>query len=148
MKMPNEIPDHLLAPCGIACILCHRYCESDEPCQGCREGKGKSNHCKSCSIMKCANEKGHYFCFECKEFPCKEVVEFNDSYIERFGHEFLPNAVLMKKEGKEALEKELINKWTCPECGSIICIHDNKCSGCQKHYTGINGSLPIQRIEL
>lgn len=30
MKMPNEISDHLLAPCKIACILCHRYCESDE----------------------------------------------------------------------------------------------------------------------
>lgn len=132
MKMPREIPDNLLAPCGIACILCHRYCEDDEPCQGCRDGKGKSKHCQSCLIMKCAGEKGYSFCIECEEFPCQEIVDFNDMYIRRFGHEFLPNAFLMKNEGKEALVERLKQRWSCPECGDIICIHDNKCSGCQK----------------
>lgn len=132
MKMPKQIPDNLLAPCGIACILCHRYCESDNPCQGCREGKGQSKHCQSCDILKCSQDKGYQYCYECDDFPCEKASGFNDYYIQRFGHEFLPNAILMKKEGKAALEKDLAEKWACPQCGDIICIHDNKCSGCLK----------------
>lgn len=131
MKMLNDIPDNLLAPCGIACILCHRYCGSENPCQGCRNGKGQSKHCQTCKIMQCAGEKGYLFCTECDLFPCEEITSFNAYYIERFGHAFLPNAILMKKEGKAALVKNIKEMWSCKKCGDIICIHDNKCSGCQ-----------------
>ncbi len=132
MKMNDVIPDNLLAPCGINCMLCHHHCESTDPCQGCRGGKGHSKHCRECDILMCVGEKGFQFCIECGEFPCTRLTEFNEMYINRYGHEFLTNALYMKENGKQKLIEMLTAEWSCPDCGGVVCIHDDLCSECHK----------------
>lgn len=134
MKMPKNIAHELLAPCGIDCMLCHHHCESEDPCGGCRGGKGKSQHCKNCELMLCAGKRGCEFCAECDEFPCDKLRGFNDFYIMRYGHEFLPNAILMKEQGERTMTEKLLKNWSCPDCGGVICIHDDTCSECGKKY--------------
>ncbi len=131
MKMPESIPKNLLAPCGLDCMLCHHHCKSDIICGGCRGGNGLSKHCASCDILACTEGKGLTFCYECEDFPCKKLTDFNEVYIRRFGHEFLPNAVMMKEIGIEKASRALNEEWKC-ECGGIICIHDDLCSECRK----------------
>lgn len=60
MKMPEKLDEKLLAPCGINCLVCYRYCAgARKPCPGCRyDGEGKPEHCRRCHIRDCAREKG------------------------------------------------------------------------------------------
>ena len=132
MKMPETIARNLLAPCGLDCLLCHHHCDSDEPCMGCRDGKGKSEHCRTCEILACVTAKGLPYCKDCYEFPCEKLRKFHLTYIERFGHGFLQNARLMRAQGEEALIRQQREDWTCPSCGGVVCIHDGLCSECGK----------------
>lgn len=131
MRMSKTITDQLFAPCGINCMLCHHHCENSEPCEGCRGGKGKSKHCQNCEMLQCVNAKNLHFCFECTEFPCGLIIGFNQMYIDRYGHEFLPNAYVLRDYGKEALTEKIRTEWSCTKCGGVICIHDNCCSECK-----------------
>jgi hypothetical protein len=39
-------------------------------CEGCRSGKCKY---PGCPVWPCINQKEHDYCFQCRDFPCKEV---------------------------------------------------------------------------
>lgn len=133
MKFPDSIPEALTAPCGILCTLCHRHCEDDPPCPGCRDGKGVSKHCQECVTRRCAAERGYRYCMQCAEFPCHALRDFDESYRARFGHVFLPNAIEMKAHGADAMLRKLRADWTCPDCGGVVCIHNDTCSECGRH---------------
>lgn len=56
-----------LALCGLACALC-----SNEDCPGCKDiGCGKA---ASCTVYRCAAEKGLDGCYLCDKFPCGEEI--------------------------------------------------------------------------
>lgn len=90
----------MIAYCGIDCSKCDSYLAtrsgSDEElarvaeklskryraevkpeyviCDGCKTGKRHSYYCtNSCKMRSCCVEKGYDFCFECADFPCKEL---------------------------------------------------------------------------
>ena len=119
----------LLAPCGLDCLLCHHHCKSDEPCEGCRGGRGKSAHCRACELLACVQGRGLRYCAECPEWPCGQLTDFNAMYLRRYGHAFLPNAESMRAGG-EAAALALRAGWMCPDCGGIVCIHDDTCTEC------------------
>ena len=130
MRMPEEMPDALLAPCGIACVLCHHHCREADPCPGCREGQGHSSHCRLCALRRCAADRGLLWCAQCSEFSCAPLTAFNEFYRRTYGFTFLQNADLMRSAGREAMVKRLTHQWRCPDCGGVICIHDGLCSEC------------------
>ena len=71
-----ERKNQLFSLCGLNCGLCPMLL--GKHCGGCGNGN------QSCKIAKCSLEHGKIeYCFECKDFPCKEYqyIDEYDSFI-------------------------------------------------------------------
>lgn len=133
MKMTTEtIPLQMFAPCGMNCMVCYKHCYTKKPCEGCLCGdNGKPEHCRKCKIRDCVQEKGIAYCFECGEYPCKQIKNLEKSYRTRYEASLMENSVFVKENGLEAFMEQQKKTYTCPECGGIISLHDRECSECQ-----------------
>ena len=133
MKMPNKIENIMFAPCGINCMVCYKHCYSKKPCIGCLSGDlGKPEHCRKCRIKECIKAKDVAYCYQCGEFPCKQIKYLEKSYMTRYGVSLIKNSITVKDIGMEAFMKKEAERWRCPHCGGIISLHDAKCSECNK----------------
>lgn len=134
MKMPMEPIDPLMfAPCGMNCLVCYRHCYHKKPCAGCFRGDiGKPEHCRRCTIRACLSEKKKTFCFDCAEYPCKQIKRLEKSYQTRYGASLLANSQYVKENGPAAFMEQQKERFTCPVCGGVISIHDAECSECQR----------------
>ena len=70
------------------------------------------------------------FCFECADFPCKNLVGLDKRYKERFRMSMIENLRAIKEKGMEEFLKGQEEKWKCPECGEMICCHNGLCYNC------------------
>ncbi|MDI6705815.1 MAG: DUF3795 domain-containing protein [Bacillota bacterium] len=97
-------------------------------CTGCKTDT-VSVFCKNCQIRSCALDKGVNFCFQCHNYPCKELVDFNN---DEHPHHLivLRNLEAISKKGIEYWLKEQENRWSCPECGEKFSWYDEKCPIC------------------
>ncbi len=133
MKMPEKIDISMFAPCGMNCKVCYKHCYHKKTCEGCLNGdKGKQGHCRKCKIKDCAKDKSLSCCFECAGFPCKLIKNLERSYNKRYEASLIENSLFVKKNGFGVFMEQQKAKYTCPECGGIISIHDGECSECQK----------------
>ncbi len=129
----NTTNPKLIAPCGINCRLCRAYTRDRKSCPGCRgDDTFKSKSCVNCQIKNCEkriNGKIEY-CFECDEFPCKRIAHLDRRYRTRYGTSVIDNLLSIKKVGIHHFVENENEKWTCPECGSMICMHKPQCLTC------------------
>lgn len=133
MKMPTEsIENIMFAPCGMNCKVCYKHCYHKKPCGGCLKGdNGKPEHCRNCKIKECIKEMGVSYCYECTEYPCKQIKKLEKSYNTRYGASLMENSKFVKDNDITAFMKHQKEKYICPNCGGIISIHDSECSECQ-----------------
>lgn len=133
MKMPMEPIDTMLfAPCGMNCKVCYKHCYHKTPCDGClKSDLGKPGHCRKCAIKDCVREKGVAFCFECAEYPCKQIKNLEKSYTTRYNASLMENNRYVKENGLTSFMEWQKEKYTCRQCGGVISIHDSSCSECQ-----------------
>ena len=133
MKMPlEEIEPIMFAPCGMNCMVCYKHCYHKKPCDGCmKSDKGKPEHCRKCKIKDCMKEKEITYCYECSEYPCKQIKNLEKSYNTRYGASLMENSLFVKERGLIEFMKMQKEKYTCAVCGGIISIHDAECSECQ-----------------
>lgn len=84
-----------ISVCGLNCVKCKKY-QSNE-CGKCR-GRLETHNSPNCVFLPCAREKGHQYCFECDEFPCKNLEDFAS---DGFGHhkQTVENMKKMKEIG-------------------------------------------------
>jgi hypothetical protein len=138
MKKINPNPKELIAPCGMNCAICSRYLSyinnlKRSQCVGCRPGN------KKCSYLfeKCTGINGALkgnatasFCFECDQYPCKQINRMDDRY--RSNHEMSVKANLecIKKIGVDKFTKEQYEEYRCSKCDGLISIHNRKCFKC------------------
>lgn len=136
MKMPNIIETTMLAPCGINCMVCYKHCYHKKPCDGCLNGdNGKPEHCRKCKIKNCVKEKGLSYCFECFEYPCKQIKSMEKSYNSRYNVSLVKNSNVAKEIGLVEFMKLQQKEYNCSVCGGIISIHDAECSECRTKST-------------
>lgn len=132
MKMPEKIDSEMFAPCGMNCLVCYKHCYHKKPCAGClRNDQGKPEHCRKCRIKDCIREKGYQFCYECASYPCKQIKSLEKSYNTRYHASLMENSRMVREYGMTEFLRQQMKKYTCPECGGIISIHDGECSECQ-----------------
>lgn len=132
MKMPPSIDTAFFAPCGMNCMVCYKRCYVKKPCAGCLPGDdGKPEHCRKCKIKDCIREKDLTYCFECVSFPCKLIKNLEKSYIQRYGVSLVQSSLFVKEHGLAAFMEQQLEKYTCPNCGGVISLHDAECSECQ-----------------
>jgi len=133
----KEITSLLIAPCGMNCALCSGYQRTKNICQGCNiDDPNKPTYCQTCILKNCetirTNTSG--LCYECDKFPCKRLKQLDKRYSTKYGMSMLENLTYIKEHGMDAfLERETL-RWTCPSCGSLVCVHKNICLNCNTPY--------------
>jgi len=123
----------IVAPCGINCSLCRAYMRDRDPCPGCRGGDAsKSNACLTCAIRSCSElaAGNHRFCFSCDKFPCEELSHLDHRYRTQYGVSVIDNLIRIKVSGVKEFIAEEAAEWSCPECGSQLCMHRPQCPHC------------------
>ena len=130
--------EELIAPCGMDCAVCSSYLalKNDVRAKGVRMAycKGCRPRDKKCAFLKKKCElllkNKVRFCYECEEFPCKNLEHIDKRYQTFFRMSFIDNLKLIKKQGLTKFLESQKKKWQCPNCGEVICCHNGICFSC------------------
>lgn len=130
--MPEQSSPALFAPCGMNCLVCYVHLKSKKPCHGCLvDDIDKPERCKVCAIKACTVSKGLVYCYDCPDYPCKNIKNLEKSYTSRYKTSLLENSVYVRQHGLPAFFNREMQKWKCG-CGGVISLHDRYCSECKK----------------
>lgn len=128
----NTLPT-LIAPCGINCGLCRAYVRDKNVCPGCwGDDTQKSKSCVTCKIKNCEirAERKIEYCFDCGQFPCERLKHLDKRYRTKYGTSVIENLLSIKEFGLSWFVNSENEKWTCPKCGEMICMHKPQCLSC------------------
>ncbi|MFH0734057.1 MAG: DUF3795 domain-containing protein [bacterium] len=122
----------LIAPCGMNCGLCLGYQRTKNHCAGCNLIDINSSHKVKCIIKFCEhlNTNNLSFCFECIKFPCRRLKDLDKRYRTKYGMSMMENLDTIKSIGVQEFVVRENKKWTCNNCGNIICVHRDNCLVC------------------
>ncbi len=133
----GKFTSELIAPCGMNCGICKGYIAFTHRLPKVR---GKTTYCagclprqKNCYIKRgCKKLTKHEvkFCYECAEMPCKHLEHLYSRYREHYGMSMVENLKMIKTKGMSGFLKSLQQRYLCPRCGDVVCVHDGKCYGC------------------
>lgn len=121
----------LIAPCGMNCRLCRAYMRN--ACPGCRgDDSVKTKTRVLCRIKTCEKivRGGARYCFRCDSFPCGRLNSLDKRYRTRYGMSMIDNLRNIRKFGIRHFMENEKRRWTCPECGELICVHEPQCLSC------------------
>jgi hypothetical protein len=131
--LPQVLVPELIAPCGMNCGLCMAYVRDKNRCLGCRAGdEGKAKSCLACTIRNCetlcSSESG--FCIDCERLPCPRLKRLDARYRTKYRMSMLENLQAIRAIGVEAFVVSEQERWACPACGSLQCVHTPECVYC------------------
>ena len=132
-RLTNNIKTTLIAPCGMNCRLCLAYNRDRKACPGCRgDDSLKSKSCVKCRIKNCKKTtKGRVrYCFSCDSFPCAVLNHLDNRYRTKYAMSMIDNLKNIRESGIRDFIKNEKERWACPECGGIICVHKENCISC------------------
>jgi hypothetical protein len=125
----SHLTPALIAPCGMNCGLCLAYLREKNRCPGCRgEDAGKPNLCVRCRITHCEHLVGEY-CSGCATYPCRRLKQLDKRYT-KYRMSMLENLSRIQERGVEEFVSEQEIRWTCKNCGRILCVHRDRCLHC------------------
>jgi len=123
----------LIAPCGMNCRLCRAYIRERNACPGCREEDSRKPKTRViCKIRICdvfAKGKIRY-CSDCDNFPCENLNHLDKRYRTKYGMSMIDNLRNIKQFGVRNFVRQEKQRWACPKCGEIICVHTDSCMCC------------------
>ena len=138
----KTIPTDLIAPCGMNCRLCWGYMREQNSCPGClrieSQESQKSKHRTYCRIRNCehlARSKSRYCSENCDKFPCARLKQLDMRYRTKYGMSMINNLEVISESGIRHFIRSEKEKWSCPECGELLCVHKPTClyCGCKKN---------------
>lgn len=130
---PDAITPEMIAPCGMDCVLCAGFLRAKNTCHGCNgDDAAKPNHCRVCAIKFCEEHPagGSGLCHECAKFPCKRLRALDKRYREKYRMSMIENLRSVGEVGLEPFAASERERWTCPECGGVECVHEPACVWC------------------
>jgi hypothetical protein len=92
----------LIAPCGMNCGICYAHLREKNKCPGCRFLKSnKPVSIAKCKIRNCEiiNNSKVKFCFECTDFPCKNLKYLDKRYRTKYGMSEIDNLESIRNNG-------------------------------------------------
>jgi predicted RNA-binding Zn-ribbon protein involved in translation (DUF1610 family) len=136
---------NLAAPCGMYCGACRHYLAR---LKGLLKEKGLKKGCPGCRATDriCSRikrgcrplrKKEIPFCGECGSFPCASLNRLDERYRTRYEMSLIENLTKIREAGVETWLGQQRKRFTCPNCGDVICIHDGTCYVCN---TGMMGA--------
>ena len=129
----NSTGPTLIAPCGINCRLFLAYGRDRKPCPGCQgENAFKPPSCAACRIKNCARLASGQVagCVKCDQFPCERLAHLDKRYRTKYGASPIENLISIEEIGMLAFIKNENEKWSCPNCGMLLCMHSAECLSC------------------
>ena len=132
----QKISEELIAPCGMNCAICSRYLAfinnyKKSHCTGCRPANKRCTYLfKNCTGPENSSNERASFCFECVEYPCKQINRMDKRYKENYKMSVKENLEHIKSKGIESFIKDQKKKYKCPRCSGLISIHNKKCFKC------------------
>lgn len=123
----------LIGPCGMNCGICKAYLREKNKCPGCwAADTNKAITVLSCKIKNCeVIQKGKVkYCFECNNFPCKNLKHLDKRYRTKYHMSMLENLTCIKEQGIDSFLEKETTKWTCPQCGGTVTCHGGTCLQC------------------
>jgi hypothetical protein len=123
----------LIAPCGLNCRLCRAYSRERNPCPGCRvDNIPKPETRFRCAIKSCARlaSPRRQFCDLCNDAPCRPVLHLDKRYRTKYKVSPIANLQDIRKRGVRKFAAEETEKWVCPSCGGVLCMHEPRCRIC------------------
>ncbi|RPI76179.1 MAG: DUF3795 domain-containing protein [Desulfobacteraceae bacterium] len=97
-------------------------------CSGCKSGR-VSVFCRQCVIKNCAQTKAVEFCFECPEYPCPQIVAFNND--EDPHHSVVLKSLdNLKSIGLAQWLSDQDRRWRCSGCGTRFSWYEKTCTQC------------------
>ena len=127
--------ESLIAPCGMNCALCIAYQRPKNRCLGCYQLENSElKHTRYCRIRYCPErlEAGISFCSECSKYPCKRMKDLDKRYRTKYGMSMLENLKFIQDKGLDLFIQKEAEKWKCPSCGELLCVHRAVCQHCQE----------------
>ncbi len=134
---PSALEPNMVAPCGMNCALCLAYQRPKNRCPGCREeDSNKPKSCLSCIIYNCETIRDNrsHFCYECERMPCKRLKQLDKRYRTKYGMSMIANLTEIKDRGMEAFLADQAERYTCPSCGGLRCVHRPRCLNCGEEW--------------
>jgi hypothetical protein len=136
-KKSKIVTANLIAPCGMNCRLCLGFIREKNTCPGCRminspDGQ-KSKSRNRCRIRNCEQiEKGRikYCSGSCDRYPCARLKQLDKRYRTKYGMSMIDNLEMINESGIRYFVRNENEKWICPECGEMICVHRPACISC------------------
>lgn len=122
-----------IAPCGMNCQLCYATMREKRQCPGCLGGnQNKSNSCILCRIHNCIKlkKKTVKYCFSCDVFPCFRLKQLDKRYRAKYGMSMIENLNHIREHGIRKFIHYETARWTCPSCGTMLCVHCPDCPEC------------------
>lgn len=126
----------LIAPCGMNCGTCIAYLRERNRCPGCRSpDAGKAVTRVRCRIKTCSVflDRRIRFCSGCSLFPCDRLRRLDRRYRTKYGMSMIGNLECIRDEGPARFLEREKERWTCPVCGGVICVHRGACFSCGLH---------------
>jgi len=123
----------LIAPCGMNCRLCRAFTREKSPCNGCRgDDRAKPKTRVICRIKTCEKIRKDKikYCCKCDRFPCDWLNHLDERYRTKHGMSMIENLMHIKNLGIRRFIRTEEEKWTCPQCGQLICVHKPQCLYC------------------
>lgn len=133
------IKEDLIAPCGMNCAICSNYlvCKNNlnkSQCAGCRTANKKCTYlfakCSGINHSLNGNAKAK-FCFECDQYPCKEINRMDRRYRENYGISVKENLEYIRESGIKEFVVKQYNDHKCSKCGELVSVHNKKCFKCE-----------------
>ena len=125
----------LIAPCGMNCRICIAFLgytmsgnKRKMNCIGCNPSGKSCTHLKK--YCKKLTKKEIKYCYECNDFPCKQIQKLDDKYRKRFDMSTIDNLRYIKENGMKKFLQKQEKKYKCSKCGGVICVHNGKCYFC------------------
>ena len=136
MKKTNPISKELIAPCGMNCAICSRHLAyvnglKRSQCIGCRQRNEKCTYLfQRCTGINHDSKGDALFCYECDQYPCKQIDRMDKRYRKNFNMSVKDNLKFIKEKGINKFIVEQYDKYRCSTCGGLISIHNGKCFNC------------------
>jgi hypothetical protein len=70
------------------------------------------------------------YCFDCGKYPCDRLNQLDKRYRTNYGMSMIDNLNNIKQFGIRNFIRQERDRWTCPKCREIICVHEGSCIIC------------------
>jgi hypothetical protein len=122
----------LIAPCGMNCGICSAYLRVKNHCPGCNIDTSDKKYLVVCKMRNCDKLTGieQKFCFGCAKFPCLRMRQLDKRYRTKYGMSMIENLENIKDIGIDEFVANEQERWKCPGCGKVICVHKKNCIYC------------------